>query len=91
MNPKRAAEFERLKQQAYLTLHELDLLTGDGSIIHDRNMYHHLITLRIKRLEKKGEQILVGDHHIRDFTLSGLEQKLKEVNIWITKIKLRGR
>jgi len=83
--------FEGLKQQAIITLHELDLLTGDGSIIHDRNEHHHYITFRIRFLKEQGEKVFPGTRRIVYYTLDGLEQKLKEANIWITKIKLRGR
>ena len=91
MNSKRAKRFEELKQRAIMILHELDMLTGDGSIIHDRNKYHYNITRRTQRLEEKGEEILVGEYGTIWYTIEGLEQKLKEANIWITKVKLRGR
>jgi len=91
MNPKRAKRFEELKQQAIITLYELDMLTGDGSIIHDRNTYRGYIVRRIRRLEKKGEDGRYDNCSFPPYTLDGLEQRLKEANIWITKIKLRGR
>ena len=82
--------FETLKQQAIITLYELDKLTG-GDIVHQRNGYCFFIRLKIKQLERDGETVAYFRNSRLPRDLDALEQLLTKTNIWITKIKLRGR
>lgn len=91
MNPKRAKRFERLKQQAIITLYELETLTGGDSVVHEKNKFIYLIRYRVKRLTEEGEEIVVFKRRTIWYTVEGLEQMLKEANAFIAKVKLRGR